>query len=261
MAGTSALPRRPRTPSVSTDELGALLDPEFEVGGCFLLPRDRVDRRISARGAGGSARNGRGPHAWNDHWLLVPLYEHGDVRGVIRADDPRDRLLPSKESIRALRLFANAASTALASATEFEQMRFLADHDPLTGLPNRRAFARELEAELVRADRHQHEFALVLGDLDHFKAVNDLHGHLVGDETLQQVATGLRRALRRSDRAFRIGGDEFAILLPEISHDDVRAALDQGGRDAPIVQPPPLPRAGGQRKPKSNALTILGGIV
>jgi diguanylate cyclase (GGDEF)-like protein len=225
MARTSPLSRRPRTRAVSAAELESLLDPAFEMGGCFLLPADEVDRRLAAPARRGSARNGRGPHAWADHWLLVPLFEQGRVRGFIRADDPGDCLLPSADRLQALRLFANQASTALASAAEFERIRFLADHDPLTGLLNRRAFARELEAELVRADRHGHEFALVLGDLDRFKALNDRHGHLAGDEALQQVAAGLRRALRRSDRAFRIGGDEFALILPELTQGGLEAAL------------------------------------
>lgn len=87
--------------------------------------------------------------------------------------------------------------------------------DPLTGLLNRRAFDQNLENAFNQWERHRRAFVLVLGDLDYFKLINDRFGHLVGDEVLRTIAQRMRRALRRSDLAFRIGGEEFAILLTE----------------------------------------------
>ena len=81
---------------------------------------------------------------------------------------------------------ANQASTALESAARFDELRFLADHDPLTRLLNRRAFVRQLEAEAARSLRFDHTFALVLCDLNGFKALNDQRGHLAGDEELAE---------------------------------------------------------------------------
>src|SRR5205085_5711941 len=129
--------------------------------------------------------------------------------GFIWADDPEDRLVPTREKMQALRLFANQASTALESAARFEELQFLADPDPLTRLPNRRAFVRQLDAETSRSLRFGHSFSLVLCDLDEFKQLNDHAGHLVGDDELVRFASRLTDSIRRPDFAYRIGGDEF----------------------------------------------------
>lgn len=87
--------------------------------------------------------------------------------------------------------------------------------DPLTELLNRRAFDQNLEHAIRQWERHRRAFVLVLGDVDHFKLINDRFGHPVGDEVLKQMASRIRTALRKSDLAFRIGGEEFAVLLSE----------------------------------------------
>jgi diguanylate cyclase (GGDEF)-like protein len=87
--------------------------------------------------------------------------------------------------------------------------------DPLTGLLNRRAFNQHLEHASNQWERHRRPFALILGDLDYFKLINDRFGHLVGDQVLRAVAQRMQTSLRRSDLAFRIGGEEFAVILPE----------------------------------------------
>jgi len=89
--------------------------------------------------------------------------------------------------------------------------------DPLTELLNRRAFDQNLEHAIRQWERHRRAFVLVLGDVDHFKLINDRFGHPVGDEVLRQMAARIRSALRKSDLAFRIGGEEFAVLLTETS--------------------------------------------
>ncbi len=89
-----------------------------------------------------------------------------------------------------------------------------ADTDPLTDLLNRRGFARQLEVELARAERFDTEVSLISGDLDRFKEVNDRFGHQVGDEVLAQVGQVLRRHARRIDCIARVGGEEFALLVP-----------------------------------------------
>jgi diguanylate cyclase (GGDEF)-like protein len=205
-----------------------LLDPEFEVEGCFLLPNDEARRRFSADVfVYRSGLNGSGPWAWNRHWLVVPLVSRvdGETIGVIWADEPEDRLLPSRERLQALRLFANQAATAVALVERVRELRFLADHDPLTRLLNRRVFMERLDAEAARADRSGRPFVLVLCDLDRFKLLNDSQGHLAGDEALRALGEILVASLRRSDDAFRIGGDEFALLLPDADADVIEAVV------------------------------------
>lgn len=98
---------------------------------------------------------------------------------------------------------------------EFRKLRINAATDALTGLYNRRLFDEYLDRELNRVRRYGQQLAVVILDLHRLKEVNDRHGHLRGDQVLQLAASTLRKTLRASDSAFRIGGDEFALLLPE----------------------------------------------
>ena len=193
------------------DRISRLFEPEFDIAGCYLVPRTEAAKRVGASQViYRSVMNGRGPQAWDHHWLVVPLRDaNGDVRGVLWADEPHSRLLPSEHVLQALRIFANHAMEALAVATQLEETRFLADHDPLTRLLNRRALLRELTA----AATEDEPLALVFLDLDNFKDVNDGHGHAAGDRVLAQLAMLLVELVRGGDDAFRVGGDEFALLL------------------------------------------------
>jgi diguanylate cyclase (GGDEF)-like protein len=96
-----------------------------------------------------------------------------------------------------------------------ERARALARVDQLTGLGNRRAFDEMVAAEMARAERTGRPLSVVVGDLDDFKAINDHHGHLAGDDCLRQVAAVVRSEVRRPDACFRWGGDEFALLLAD----------------------------------------------
>ena len=113
--------------------------------------------------------------------------------------------------------------TALKQAEE--QLRHMALHDVLTGLPNRRLLAENLESALARAQRHGHRLALLFLDLDRFKLVNDTLGHAAGDELLGEVARRLRAAVRQEDLIARLGGDEFTVVLEELQHPDNAAHL------------------------------------
>ena len=98
---------------------------------------------------------------------------------------------------------------------EFKKLQINAATDALTGLYNRRLFDEYCDKELNRAKRYGHQLAIVILDLHRLKEVNDRHGHLQGDQVLQLAAATLRKTMRASDFAFRIGGDEFALLLPQ----------------------------------------------
>jgi diguanylate cyclase (GGDEF)-like protein len=212
---------------VSVEAVDRLLDPAFETRGCYLLPAAEGRARAGQDHAAlEGERNGRGPRAWDRHWLFVPLRDQaGAVVGRIWAAEPEDGLLPSRARLEALALFAGQAMMAIVSARQVEQLRVLADQDPLTGLANRRAFMRVLEQEFERARRYGHPLALVLGDVDAFKQINDTYGHPGGDRTLCAMADAMRAGLRESDGAFRIGGDEFAVILPETTGREADAVV------------------------------------
>jgi diguanylate cyclase (GGDEF)-like protein/PAS domain S-box-containing protein len=115
----------------------------------------------------------------------------------------------------------------VAERNRFEaQLQFMADHDPLTGLANRRKFDQELERHVAQVRRYGPEGALLVLDVDHFKQVNDTLGHNAGDELIISIASVLRDRLRDSDVLARLGGDEFAVLLPKA--DEVEAAQVAG---------------------------------
>jgi diguanylate cyclase (GGDEF)-like protein len=156
----------------------------------------------------------------NGSLLRVPLLHRRDRVGVLTVchDDPDHFHAGDAQTLELLSdVIAAHISHAALLAEEAHDSR----HDVLTGLPNRRAYEERLRQELARARRYEHPLALCLLDLDGFKGVNDRLGHPAGDEILRAVADAIR-ATRDADEGFRIGGDEFAILLPETS---ARAAV------------------------------------
>ena len=107
-----------------------------------------------------------------------------------------------------------------------DELKQMADHDPLTGLLNRRGFESSLDGHLARCRRYGASGALLMLDLDGFKAVNDTLGHAAGDELIKSVARALSSRLRQSDVVARLGGDEFAVLLPTESQDEAEAVAE-----------------------------------
>jgi diguanylate cyclase (GGDEF)-like protein len=139
-------------------------------------------------------------------------------------------------------VLASAGQLRLPILMEYEELRKLqitATTDPLTRLYNRRFFDDYFERELNRSIRYNHKLALVVLDLHRFKEVNDKFGHPQGDALLQMAAATLRNSLRTSDYAFRIGGDEFALLLPQ-SDTEQAAALSRRLRSAYAAAIEPL---------------------
>src|SRR5919201_6292230 len=121
----------------------------------------------------------------------------------------------AEDEIRELEQLAQRAGPAIENARRFREARKLADLDALTGLHNRRYFHETLAREVARAHRYGRKLALVVFDLDDFKAINDRIGHLAGDSVLAETAQRVREVVRSADVACRVGGDEFAVILPE----------------------------------------------
>jgi diguanylate cyclase (GGDEF)-like protein len=148
--------------------------------------------------------------------VAVPLREdHVGTIGTLAVFWREDDRVPEEKEIAELETLARTSAPAIRNAQEFREARQLADVDALTGVHNRRYFHETLERECARAHRYERGVALVILDIDDFKATNDRLGHLAGDAVLAAIAERLRGAVRQSDIACRVGGDEFAVILPE----------------------------------------------
>lgn len=136
--------------------------------------------------------------------------------------------------IVALAILGITGAAAIAAARAYrvagalsEQLEHIAATDELTGLHNRRAFLMLLDQELARADRTGRPLATAIIDVDHFKRVNDTHGHQGGDEVLRAVAIVARATMRRGDIVGRIGGEEFAVLMPDTNAAEAERACER----------------------------------
>jgi diguanylate cyclase (GGDEF)-like protein len=108
-----------------------------------------------------------------------------------------------------------------------ERLKKLSIQDPLTELFNSRHFYAQLGDEIQRSERYLHPLALIFIDIDHFKAINDTYGHMVGDQALLLIAKKMQASLRSQDTAYRFAGDEFTIILPETTSDNARFVADR----------------------------------
>ncbi len=144
-----------------------------------------------------------------EYWAKILQRRRELTAGLGRRVSLKTAMVDVLSSVSSLRV------PILVEYDEFKKLQINAATDALTGLYNRRLFDEYLEKELNRAKRYGQQLAIAILDLHKLKEVNDRHGHLQGDHVLQIAATTLRTTLRASDFAFRIGGDEFALLLPE----------------------------------------------
>jgi diguanylate cyclase (GGDEF)-like protein len=127
---------------------------------------------------------------------------------------------PGAHQIEQAENLAASSISAIENARRYGEARKLAETDALTGLFNQRFFHETLRREVMRAHRYTRKLTLIVFDLDDFKSINDQIGHLAGDRVLAQAADRLREAVRSVDVACRIGGDEFAVIMPESSAED-----------------------------------------
>ena len=147
--------------------------------------------------------------------LCVPVKGRGSVLGVIKlANGAADHGFTEEDLVN-LTLVSDYAAIALENARRLRRMQELTVTDDCTGLYNARHLNHVLEGEIYRSSRFGHEFSLVFMDLDQFKNVNDAYGHLVGSKVLGKVGELIKGHLRVIDSAFRYGGDEFVLLLPQ----------------------------------------------
>ena len=151
--------------------------------------------------------------------LAVPLPLEGTSGYLTIFTRTADRTF-AEEDVQELETLALRAAPAIENARRFREARQLADLDALTGLHNRRFFHETLAREVARARRYERKLGLIVFDLDDFKEINDRIGHLAGDAVLAEAAERVRDVVRSADIACRVGGDEFAVILPESSLED-----------------------------------------
>ena len=148
----------------------------------------------------------------------VPDLEASNLAGLLGiAYASLEGLTPQESSVihSILAVMVMVVGSSKALSRTLSELEYYSTHDPLTGLHNRRYFNEILGYEVGRSERHNHQFSILMLDLDDFKDVNDTYGHPCGDRVLQQVADRMRASMRNGDLATRIGGDEFAIILVE----------------------------------------------
>ncbi|MDU2063738.1 MAG: EAL domain-containing protein [Sporomusaceae bacterium] len=156
--------------------------------------------------------------------IMLPLKEKGCVKGILVAGW-FDEVYPIRpDEVAVLRQFSDLAALALQRAAAQEQIRTIAFHDSLTGLPNRASLSNRLQDELVLAQRLQRKGAVLFVDLDDLKSVTDTLGHLAGDEVIKQAALYIRNAVETEAFVARISGDEFIVIASGVES-RVQAAL------------------------------------
>ncbi|MGD2253026.1 MAG: sensor domain-containing diguanylate cyclase [Anaerolineales bacterium] len=175
--------------------------------------------------------------------LAVPLTLFGVKLGVLAVYNwhKGDSFDQSDEYF--LSSVSTYAAIAIRNSRVIQEKEELAMHDALTLLPNRRSFDQTLPLEIGRAKRHNYQLGLAILDVDGFKEYNDQLGHIAGDERLRNLGAKVKEAIRASDIAFRIGGDEFAIIFPGVDEPTLHKLVERL-REAILVEAPFSPPSG-----------------
>ena len=194
--------------------------------------------------------------------VAVPLPGETAPLGLLTIFTRSTEQVFSQEQTAELEELALRAGPAIENARRFREARQLADLDALTGLHNRRYFHETLAREVARAHRYNRNLALIIFDLDDFKAINDRIGHLSGDGVLAEAAERIRDVVRSADIACRVGGDEFAVILPESNlsdADQLYGRLQKALSSRPVGQAGPLTMSAGmaELQPDDDAIAFF----
>ena len=156
----------------------------------------------------------------NGYAFLLPMKSAERMTGIIALGHKQGDMRFYPEDIEMVMNMARQASVVIENAQLYAQAKERANTDELTGLFNHRYFHQRMDEEIARSARFGEIFSLLTIDLDFFKTYNDVHGHLYGDKILRIVAEHIKNNIRGIDLAFRYGGDEFSVILPQVSTDN-----------------------------------------
>jgi diguanylate cyclase (GGDEF)-like protein len=195
----------------------------------------------------------------------IPFTLGGKTQAVVHMLLPPGR--EWNEDLKQLaQTYVNTAQSALISLNLLAEAEKTSMTDGLTGLYNRRSLESLMQREVALAERHSHPLSLVMIDMDRFKEVNDSHGHAAGDHMLRSFADSVRMTLRRTDLAFRYGGDEFVIALPQTTVGQAQqvvqklrqaySAIDFSDAIAKLDHQPTLSIGVVERSAENNVLTL-----
>ena len=183
----------------------------------------------------------RRPRYRTESFIALPILAGDEVLAVVCVADRVDDRPFTRPDLSAMRALAAPAALALArerASARAEAYAHAAAVDPVSGLFNRRYFHVRLEEELQRSRRHEIPLALLMMDIDDFKAVNDAYGHLVGDVVIKETAEIVRRAVRVFDVCTRFGGEEFAVIMPASSDESATAVAERVCARVAAFRPP-----------------------
>lgn len=157
----------------------------------------------------------------------VPLVARDKILGAILLGNSAYPHHWTRDEVNRLQTAANQVALSIDNVQLYEEVANMAVHDPLTGIYNRRYLEQKLREEMARSMRYDRPLSCVMIDVDHFKRINDTHGHAIGDRVLQEVARRLHGVARSNDVLARYGGEEFTLLLPESGPNEARRTAER----------------------------------
>jgi diguanylate cyclase (GGDEF)-like protein len=203
---------------------GELAAPTMEPKSCWGL---RLGRPHSSRDVHGLRCTHHRDADTSVQRLCIPLMAYGEVLGMLELAVAAQAPALADGMSAVAQTIAEQAALALSNAKLRQVLRDQSIKDPLTGLFNRRYMEETLARELARAERQKRPLSLIVADIDHFKRINDTHGHPTGDAVLRTAGNHLGGAVRESDVACRYGGEEFVLILPDCARESAVAKANE----------------------------------